>query len=57
MVGDPGAYPEPPIRGSLTWKVTEPWAVPKDEKEQVAKQKALDLMERLRARNAGRPHR
>jgi tetrahydromethanopterin S-methyltransferase subunit A len=55
MVGDPGAYPEPPIGGSLTWKVTQPWAVPKDEKEQAAKQKALDLMERLRARNADRP--
>ncbi|ACL17842.1 tetrahydromethanopterin S-methyltransferase subunit A [Methanosphaerula palustris] len=56
MVGDPGAYPEPSIGGSLTWKVTQPWAVPKDEKEQAAKQKALDLMERLRAHNAGRLH-
>ena len=56
MVGDPGAYPEPPIGGHLTWKVTQPWAVPENEKEQVAKQKALDLIERLRARNAGPSH-
>ena len=51
---DPGAYPGDPISGQLTWKVTQPWAVPKDEKEQAAKQKALDLMERLKARNAQR---
>jgi len=57
ILHDPGAYPGEPIGGSLTWKVTQPWAVPKDEKEQAAKQKALDLMERLRARNAGPPHR
>jgi tetrahydromethanopterin S-methyltransferase subunit A len=57
ILHDPGVYPGEPIGGSLTWKVTQPWAVPKDEKEQAAKQKALDLMERLRARNAGPPHR
>ncbi|WP_440950928.1 tetrahydromethanopterin S-methyltransferase subunit A [Methanosphaerula subterraneus] len=57
ILHDPGAYPGEPIGGSLTWKVTQPWAVPKDEKEQAAKQKALDLMERLRTRNAGPPHR
>ncbi|WP_440949713.1 hypothetical protein [Methanosphaerula subterraneus] len=54
LVGDPGAYPGNPIGGSLTWTVTQPWAVPKDEKEQAAKQKALDPIERLKARNAGR---
>ena len=49
---DPGAYPAEPIGGKLTWKVTQPWAVPKDEKEAAAKERALALIERLKARNA-----
>jgi tetrahydromethanopterin S-methyltransferase subunit A len=47
---DPGAYPEPPYAGKITWRVTQPWAEPKDEVERAAKQKALDLIERLKAR-------
>ena len=27
LVGDPGAYPGEPIGGSLTRKVTQPWAI------------------------------
>ncbi|MDD1677079.1 MAG: tetrahydromethanopterin S-methyltransferase subunit A [Methanomicrobiales archaeon] len=45
---DPGAWPEPPFSGKLTWKVTQPWAEPLDNKERVAKQKALDLIARLK---------
>jgi tetrahydromethanopterin S-methyltransferase subunit A len=45
---DPGAYPDPPLNGKITWKVTQPWSEPKDEKEREAKQKALDLMERIK---------
>ena len=48
---DPGAYPEPPLSGKITWRVTQPWAEPEDEKEQEAVRRAKDLMERLRARN------
>ena len=49
-VHDVGAYPEPPIGGKITWRVTQPWAEVLDENERDAKKKALELMERLRAR-------
>jgi tetrahydromethanopterin S-methyltransferase subunit A len=45
---DPGAFPEPPLSGKLTWKVTQPWAEPGDDGERAAKQKALELIERLK---------
>jgi len=51
---DPGAYPEPPLSGKITWRVTQPWAEPEDEKEQEAVRRAKELMERLRARNRER---
>ena len=54
LLGDPGAYPADPIGGKLTWKVTQPWAVPADEKEAAAKDRALALIERLRRRSAQR---
>jgi tetrahydromethanopterin S-methyltransferase subunit A len=47
---DPGAYPEAPLSGKLTWRVTEPWAEVLDEKEREAKKRAQELMERLRTR-------
>ena len=47
---DPGAYPEPPLCGKLTWRVTEPWTEVTDEKEREAKGRAQELMDRLRAR-------
>jgi len=47
---DPGAYPEPPLSGRITWRVTQPWAEPRDEREREAKKKALDLIERLKSR-------
>lgn len=50
ILSDPGAFPEPPLGGKLTWKVTQPWAEPADDKERAAKQKALDLIERLKKR-------
>lgn len=51
---DPGAYPAEPIGGRLTWRVTQPWAMPKDEKEAAAKERSLALIERLRLRNSQR---
>ena len=54
LLCDPGAYPAEPVGGRLTWKVTQPWAVPKDEREAAAKERALALIERLKARNAQR---
>ena len=50
---DPGAYPDPPLSGKLTWQVTQPWSVPCDSEEQDAVRKAKELMERLRKKNAG----
>ncbi len=50
MVFDPGAYPEPPLAGKLTWSVTQPWSEPGDEKERAAKQKALERIAMLRDR-------
>jgi len=49
MLHDPGAYPEPPMEGSITWRVTQPWWEPEDDKERVALEKAKTLIERLKA--------
>ncbi|MFA5332155.1 MAG: tetrahydromethanopterin S-methyltransferase subunit A [Methanoregula sp.] len=50
MLFDPGAFPDPPLNGKLTWKVTQPWSEPGDDSERRAKQRALDMIERLRQR-------
>ncbi len=47
---DVGAFPDPPLSGTITWRVTQPWAEPKDEKERQALQKARALVEQLRVR-------
>lgn len=53
---DPGAYPEPPLSGKITVRVTEPWfEEPEDEGEREALKKAKELMERLRARHKKKP--
>lgn len=51
---DPGAYPEPPLSGSITWRVTQPWVEPTDEAERQAVRKAKDLIEELRRRSEGK---
>jgi tetrahydromethanopterin S-methyltransferase subunit A len=45
---DPGAYPEPPLSGRLTWRVTNPYTAPKDETERQHREKLKDLMARIR---------
>lgn len=45
---DPGAYPEPPLSGKITWRVTQPWAEPGDDKEREALKKVQEQMEMLR---------
>ena len=52
---DPGAYPEPPLSGKITWRVTQPWAEIMDEKERAGRGKAQELMERLKARTREKP--
>lgn len=49
-LSDVGAYPEPPLSGRITWRVTQPWAEPRDQTEREALQKAKALVEQLRAR-------
>jgi tetrahydromethanopterin S-methyltransferase subunit A len=45
---DPGAFPEPPLSGRITWRITQPWAEPGDEKEREALRKTQDLMKKLK---------
>jgi tetrahydromethanopterin S-methyltransferase subunit A len=47
-VYDPGAFPQPPLSGKITMRVTQPWVVQPDEKEREAVRKAKELIERLK---------
>jgi tetrahydromethanopterin S-methyltransferase subunit A len=47
-LSDPGAYPEGPLSGQLTWRVTRPQAEPKDEGEQQQRERLRDLMARMK---------
>ena len=48
---DCGAYPEPPMSGKITWRVTEPWVGIIDKKEHDAVDMAKALMKRLKEKN------
>jgi len=48
---DPGAFPQPPLSGNITMKVTNPWVEPPDEKERDAVERAKALIEQLKARS------
>jgi tetrahydromethanopterin S-methyltransferase subunit A len=50
---DIGAYPESPLSGRITWRVTNPWVSVTDEKESEAQKRAKELMERLKTKNKG----
>lgn len=57
---DPGPYPDPPLSGRITWRVTNPLVGSNDaldEKEAEALRKAKELMEQLkqRAHNKRKP--
>jgi len=45
---DPGAYPEGPLSGQITWRVTRPQAEPKDEGERQQRERLRDLMARVK---------
>ena len=51
---DPGAYPEPPLRGRITWRVAQPWAEQEDEKERETLKKIKEQIERSIARSKKR---
>jgi len=44
---DPGAFLEPPLGGRITWRITQPWAEPADEREREALRKTQALMKKL----------
>lgn len=45
---DPGAYPEPPLSGKITWRATKPEREPRDDQQRAKIDKARDLMERIK---------
>lgn len=45
---DPGAFPEPPLSGKITWRITRPGREPVDEDERARVGKLHELMERIR---------
>ena len=47
-VYDVGAYPEEPIDGKITNRMTSPWAMPEDSKEEAAVDRMQEMMETLR---------
>lgn len=47
---DPGAYPETPLSGKITWRISQPWAEPENEDEREAVVKAKKLIEYLKFR-------
>jgi tetrahydromethanopterin S-methyltransferase subunit A len=48
---DPGAFPERPLSGKITMRVTNPWIDPPEEKERDAIERAKALIEKLKARS------
>ena len=51
---DPGAFDEPPLSGTITWRVTKPWCEPEDDEQRQALMKAQALMAQLKERAAHR---
>ena len=47
---DPGAYPESPLSGKITWRVTQPWYQPRDEAEEKAKERLQELLAEIKRR-------
>jgi tetrahydromethanopterin S-methyltransferase subunit A len=48
LLHDIGAYPEPPISGRITWRVTDPTREPKSEEERAGQERIRALMDRVR---------
>jgi tetrahydromethanopterin S-methyltransferase subunit A len=47
-LGDPGAFPEPPLSGRITWRVTHPVREPKSQEERRQTDQLRGLMDRVR---------
>ena len=48
VLHDPGAYPEPPFSGKITWRISDPQRQPKTEEQREKVEKALALTERIK---------
>lgn len=51
---DPGPFPELPLDGKITWRVSQPWLEPDNESECAALDRAKALMEKLKARKVSK---
>lgn len=56
VLSDPGAYPEPPLSGKITWKVRKPASEPKDEQSRNRVEKARELIDRIKKSVKRRGH-
>ena len=48
MLHDPGAYPEPPLCGKITWRITHPEREPKTQEERQQAGRVKEISERIR---------
>jgi len=48
LLCDPGAYAEPPLSGTITWRINDPVREPKDDESREKIDKAQALMERIK---------
>ena len=56
-LSDPGAYPEPPLSGKITWRVTHPEREPKSDQERAQMNTLQAIMQRVRKAVAEREDR
>ena len=47
---DPGAFPETPLNGKITHRITQPWAEPDNDQERETAKKAKELIEFLKSK-------
>lgn len=52
---DPGPFPSPPLDGRITWRITQPSAVPENDAERAALDRAKALIEKLKSRRVNQP--
>ncbi len=53
---DSGAYPELPLSGKITWKVTQPSLEPKNDEERTQIEKLRSVMKHIRKASERKKH-
>lgn len=53
---DAGCYPEPPLSGKITWKITQPSLEPKSDEERTQREKIQALMDNIKKAAGKRNH-